>query len=146
MSKDSTQRPRPDSNRGPFDPKSDAVTDWPLRRHLEQLNAQSSLLFPIIFSIILIPFFNICSALAVLLPGLFGYVLLHLGHCAVATVAVRGFGSWSLVFHWGAATSNLPSSPTPSQTAVCSTMGESIRPSRPTLLHCASTSVHKCTR
>ena len=29
--KDSTQRPRPDSNRGPFDPKSDAVTDWPLR-------------------------------------------------------------------------------------------------------------------
>ena len=25
------QRPRPDSNRGPFDPKSDAVTDWPLR-------------------------------------------------------------------------------------------------------------------
>ena len=31
MSKDSTQRPRPDSNRGPFDPKSDAVlTDWPL--------------------------------------------------------------------------------------------------------------------
>ena len=23
------QRPRPDSNRGPFDPKSDAVTDWP---------------------------------------------------------------------------------------------------------------------
>ena len=27
MSKDSTQRPRPDSNRGPFDPKSDAVTE-----------------------------------------------------------------------------------------------------------------------
>ena len=26
-----TQRPRPDSNRGPFDPKSDAVTDRPLR-------------------------------------------------------------------------------------------------------------------
>ena len=31
LSKDSTQRPRPDSNRGPFDPKSGAVTDWPLR-------------------------------------------------------------------------------------------------------------------
>ena len=31
MSKDSTQRPRPDLNRGPFDPKSDAVTDLPLR-------------------------------------------------------------------------------------------------------------------
>ena len=27
MSKDSTQRPRPESNRGPFDPKSDAATD-----------------------------------------------------------------------------------------------------------------------
>ena len=31
LSKDSTQRPRPDSNRGPFDPKSDAVTHGPLR-------------------------------------------------------------------------------------------------------------------
>ena len=31
MSKDSTQRPQADSNRGLFDPKSDAVTDWPLR-------------------------------------------------------------------------------------------------------------------
>ena len=29
----STQQPRPDSNRGSFDPKSDAVTDWPLRHH-----------------------------------------------------------------------------------------------------------------
>ena len=31
MSKDSTQQPRLDSNRGPLDPKSYAVTDWPLR-------------------------------------------------------------------------------------------------------------------
>ena len=36
MSKDSTQRPRPDSNRGPFDPKSDAVTDRPLRLHTQK--------------------------------------------------------------------------------------------------------------
>ena len=28
------QPPRPDSNRGPYDPKSDAVTDWPLRLHV----------------------------------------------------------------------------------------------------------------
>ena len=34
MSKDSTQRPRPDSNRGQFDPKSDAITDWLLRLHV----------------------------------------------------------------------------------------------------------------
>ena len=62
---------------------------------LEQLHAQSPLLFPIVFSINLIPFFDICSVLAVLSPGLFGYVLLYLGHCAVATVAVCGFGNWS---------------------------------------------------
>ena len=41
MSKDSTQRPPPDSNRGPFDPKSDAVTDWPqqLANWMEDLPA-----------------------------------------------------------------------------------------------------------
>ena len=58
-------------------------------------------LFPIVFGINLIPFFDICSVLAVLSSGLFGYVLLYLGHCAVATVAVFGFGSWALVFHCG---------------------------------------------
>ena len=42
---------------------------------------------------VLIPFFNICSVLAVLSPGLFGYVLPYLGHYAVAAVAVCGFGS-----------------------------------------------------
>ena len=80
-------------------------------------------------SINLIPFFNICSVLAVLSPGLFGYVLLYLGHCAVATVAVCGFGSWSLVFHCGMARQISPLPSTPSQTEVCSPMGESIRPS-----------------
>ena len=69
--------------------------------HLEQLHAQSPFLFPIVFSINLIPFLDICSVLAVLSPGLFGYVLLYLGHCAVATVAVCDFGSWALVFHCG---------------------------------------------
>ena len=44
--------------------------------HLEQLHAQSPFLFPIVFSINLIPFFDISSVLAVHSPGLFGYVLL----------------------------------------------------------------------
>ena len=45
--------------------------------HLEQLHAQSPFLFPIVFSINLIPFFDISSVLAVRSPGLFGYVLLY---------------------------------------------------------------------
>ena len=98
--------------------------------HLEQCHAQSPFLFPIVFSINLIPFFNICSVLAVLSPGcsgMFLHVLLYLGHCAVATVAVCGFGSWSLVFHCGIARQISPLPPTLSQTEVCSTMGESIQ-------------------
>ena len=67
--------------------------------------------------------------LAVLSPRLFGYVLLYVGHCAVAKVAVCGFGSWALVFHCGMPHQISPLPPTPSQTEVCSTMGESIRPS-----------------
>ena len=34
-------RPRPDSNRGPFDPKSDAVTDWPLRLRFRRATSES---------------------------------------------------------------------------------------------------------
>ena len=62
--------------------------------HLEQLHAQSPFLFPIVFSINLIPFFDISSVLAVHSPGLFGvcFCILYLGHCAVARVAVCGFG------------------------------------------------------
>ena len=45
--------------------------------HLEQLHAQSPFLFPIVFSINLIPFFDNSSVLAVHSPGLFGYVLLY---------------------------------------------------------------------
>ena len=72
-----------------------------------------------IFGINLIPFFDICSVRAVLSPRMFGHVLLYLGRCAVATVAVCGF--WQLVFSISlrAATSNLPSFPVPSQTELC---------------------------
>ena len=84
--------------------------------HLEQLHAQSPFLFPIVFSINLIPFFDICSVLvdllAVFQPGCSGMtVLLYLGRCAVATVAVCGFGSWSLVFDCGMPRSPLPQPP-----------------------------------
>ena len=79
--------------------------------HLEQLHAQSPFLFPIVFSINLIPFFDLCSVLAVLSPGLFGYVLLYVGHCAVATVAVCGFGR-ALVFHCGLPRQISPLTPT----------------------------------
>ena len=95
--------------------------------HLEQLHAQSPFLFPIVFSINLIPFFDICSVLAVLSPGLFGFVLLYLCSFPWAaarsqTVAVFGFGRWFGV-SLRAATSNLPSSPDhPSQTDVCSSI------------------------
>ena len=79
--------------------------------HLEQLHAQSRFLFPIFFGIKLIPFFDIGSVLAVLLGN--AYVLLYLGHCAVATVAVCDFGSWALVFHCGLPCQISPSPPPP---------------------------------
>ena len=94
--------------------------------HLEQLHAQSPFLFPIVFSINLIPFFEICSVLAVLPPGLCGFVHLYLGHCVVATVAVCGFGRWVSVFHCGLPRQISPLPPIPSQTEMSSTMGESI--------------------
>ena len=81
--------------------------------HLEQLHAQSPFLFPIIFGINLIPFFDIRSVLAVLSPGLLGYVLLYFGHCVVTTVAVCGFGNWALVFHCGLPRKISPLPPTP---------------------------------
>ena len=56
--------------------------------HLEQLHAQSPFLFPIVFIINLIPFFDIGAVLAVLSSGLFAFVLFYLGHCAVETVVV----------------------------------------------------------
>ena len=85
--------------------------------HLEQLHAQSPFLFPIVFSINLIPFFDICSVdlLAVFQPGCSGI-------CYFATLLgpLRGRNScwlwfWQLVFGvWlRDATSNLPSSPNP---------------------------------
>ena len=98
--------------------------------HLEQLHAQSPFQFPIAFSINLIPFFDICSVdlLAVFQPGCSGMCYFTWAACAVATVAVCGFGSWSLVFDCGMPRQISPLPPTPSQTEVCSTitMGESI--------------------
>ena len=59
-------------------------------------------------------------------------MLLFLGRCAVAIVAVCGFGSWSLVLDCGMPRQISPLPPTPSQTEVCSTitMGESIHTSK----------------
>ena len=109
--------------------------------HLEQLHAQSPFLFPIVFGIInLIPFFDICSVLAALSPGLFGFVLLYLGRCAVATVAVCGFGRWFWCFTAGCHVKSLlfPGSPNPlSVTDVCSTIGESIQDRRLFTIQCS---------
>ena len=56
-----------------------------------------------------------CSVLAVLSPGLFGFVLLYLGRCAVASVAVCGFGRWFWCFTAGCHVKSLlfPGSPNP---------------------------------
>ena len=83
--------------------------------HLEQLHAQSPFLFPIVFSINLIPFFDIFSVLAV--PSSFTPVVCI---CAALPGLLRGRNSWCLWF-WQlvfgvslrAATSNLPSSTNP---------------------------------
>ena len=113
--------------------------------HLEQLHAQSPFLFPIVFGInlipFLIPFFDNRSVFAVLSPGLFGFVLLYLGQCAARSqlllfvVLAGGFGVSPR-----AVTSNLPSSPDPpipSQTEVCSTIGQSIQDRRLFTIHCS---------
>ena len=103
--------------------------------HLEQLHAQSPFVFPIVFSINLIPFFDICSVLSN-----FFLILFFRPGCSGAALLgpLRGSNScclwfWQLVFGVSLrdATSNLPSSipPTPSQTEACSTKAESIRPS-----------------
>ena len=66
--------------------------------HLEQLHAQSPFLFPIVFSINLIPFFDICSVLAKLLyfhPGCSGL-------CSFTWAAARSqlllFVVWQVVW------------------------------------------------
>ena len=103
--------------------------------HLEQLHAQSPFLFPIVFSINLIPFFDICSVLCCLFNPVVRVCAALLGplaRCAVATVAVCGFGRWSLVFDCGMPRQIYPLPTAPSQTEVCSmiTMGESIHTSK----------------
>ena len=99
--------------------------------HLEQLHAQSAFLFPIVFSINLILFFDICSVLAVLSPGLFGYQYVLPGFTCCFTWAtarsqqllfvVLAAGLWCFTAGWHV---KCPLSPTSSQTEVCSTMGE----------------------
>ena len=81
--------------------------------HLEQLHAQSPFLFPIVFSINLIPFFDICSVdlLAVFQPGCSG--MCYFTWAPARSQQLLWF--WQLVFGvWlRDATSNLPSSPNP---------------------------------
>ena len=98
--------------------------------HLEQLHAQSPFLFPIVFSINLISFFDICSVLSNFLffrPGCSGAALL--GPLRGRNSCCLWFWQLALVFHCGMPRQISPLPPTPSQTEVCSTMGESIRPS-----------------
>ena len=79
--------------------------------HLEQRHTQSPFLFPIVFSINLIPFFDICSVLAVLSPGLFGYVLLYLGHRARSQqllFVVLAAGLWCFTAGWHVKSPLLP--------------------------------------
>ena len=91
--------------------------------HLEQLRAQSPFLFPIVLSINLIPFFDICSVLAVLSPGLFGL-------CSFTWAAARSqlllfvVLAGGLVFHCGLPRKSplFPGSPLGDQTDVCSSI------------------------
>ena len=76
--------------------------------HLEQPHAQCPFLFPIIFGINLISFFDIGSVLSVL-----RVCAPYLGQCVAATATAFGFGSWSFVFHSGLPCQIYPSSPNP---------------------------------
>ena len=69
--------------------------------HLEQLHAQSPFLFPIVFSINLIPFFDICSVDYLLFfhPGC-SCMCCFTWAAARSQHAVCGFGSWYFVIHW----------------------------------------------
>ena len=98
--------------------------------HLEQLHAQSPFLFPIVFSINLIPFFDICSVdlLAVFQPSCSGmcYFTWAAARSQQLLFVVLAAGLWCLIAGCHVKSPLFP--PTPSQTEVCSTitMGESI--------------------
>ena len=81
--------------------------------HLEQLHAQSPFLSPIVFSINLIPLFDIGSVLAVLSPWVVRVCAALLGLLGGRNSCCLWF--WQLVFGVSLrdATSNLPSSPNP---------------------------------
>ena len=99
--------------------------------HLEQLHAQSPFLFPTVFSINLIPFFDICSVLvdllAVFQPGCSGmcYFTWAAARSQHLLFVVLAAGLWCLT---AGCNVKSPLFPNPSQTEVCSTitMGESI--------------------
>ena len=98
--------------------------------HLEQLHAQSPFLFPIVFSINLIPFFSIlvqpeCSLcpFLILCSGMRSFTW---ASAQLSLFVALAAGIWW--FTAGCHVKALPLPPTPSQTEVCSTMGESIRP------------------
>ena len=81
--------------------------------HLEQLHAQSPFLFPIVFSINLIPFFEICSVFAVLPPGVVRVCAPLLGPLRGRNCCCLWFWQVGFGVSLRAATSNLPSSPNP---------------------------------
>ena len=80
---------------------------------IEQLHAQSPFLFPIVFSINLIPFFDIWSILAVLSPGLFAFCAALLGPLCGRNSCCLWFSQLVFGVSLRDATSNLPSSPNP---------------------------------
>ena len=108
--------------------------------HLAQLHAQFPFLFPIVFGINLIPFFDILAQ----------YSLSFARVCSPLLGPLRGRTCRCLsLCHCRLSHQISPSSPmqTPSQTKVCSTMGESIRPSsfyKPTLSANKHTPVKIC--
>ena len=98
--------------------------------HLEQLHAQSPFLFPIVFSINLIPFFDICSVdlLAVFQPGCSGmcYFTWAAARSQQLLFVVLAAGLWCLTAGCHVKSPLFPQPPL--KTEVCSTitMGESI--------------------
>ena len=112
--------------------------------HLEQLHAQSPFLFPIVFGINLIPFFDICSVLAVLSPGVVRVCAPLLGPLRGRNCCCLWFWQVVLVFHSGlprqiSPLPRIPQSPSHiKQTCTPpSTIGESIQDRRLFTIQCS---------
>ena len=99
--------------------------------HLEQLHAQSPFLFPIVFSINLIPFFDTCSVDYLLFfhPGCSGMCFFTWATARSQQLLFVALAAGLWCFTCRLPRQNSPLPPTPSQTAVWYPMGESIRPS-----------------